>query len=69
MENHELLINIIRKYTDREPSRIEYLPRGADQSFWGTNIPIHLMLKYEPPHQKKAIKHQEETGGGIQKRI
>ncbi|AYV69208.1 hypothetical protein C2I06_21480 [Niallia circulans] len=60
MENHELLINIIRKYTDREPSRIEYLPRGADQSFWGTNIPIHLMLKYEPPHQKKSY----QTPGG-----
>jgi aminopeptidase YwaD len=24
------------------------MPRGADQSFWGVDIPIHLGLKYEP---------------------
>lgn len=60
MESEELLTDIIRDYTKKEPSRLDYLPRGADQSFWGTNIPIHLMLKYEPLDQEKRY----QTPGG-----
>lgn len=60
MEKEELLTDIIRDYTKKEPSRSDYLPRGADQSFWGTNIPIHLMLKYEPLDQEKRY----QTPGG-----
>ncbi|WP_312097579.1 M28 family peptidase [Niallia sp.] len=60
VEKAELLTDIIRDYTNREPSRMDYLPRGADQSFWGTNIPIHLMLKYEPLDQEKIY----QTPGG-----
>ncbi len=60
MEKEELLTDIIRDYTKKEPSRSDYLPRGADQSFWGTNIPIHLMIKYEPIDQEKRY----QTPGG-----
>jgi aminopeptidase YwaD len=60
MESEELLTDIIRDYTKKEPSRLDYLPRGADQSFWGTNIPIHLMLKYEPLDLEKRY----QTPGG-----
>ncbi|MFJ5758522.1 M28 family peptidase [Neobacillus sp. NPDC093182] len=53
LENAQFIKDIITSLTEKEPSRFEYLPRGADQSFWGTNIPIHLMLKYEPIEEDK----------------
>lgn len=60
LENAQLLKDIITSHTEKEPSRFEYLPRGADQSFWGTNIPIHLMMKYEPIEDEKIY----QTPGG-----
>ncbi|WP_223588931.1 M28 family peptidase [Neobacillus bataviensis] len=60
LENAQFLKDIIAAYTEKEPSRFDYLPRGADQSFWGTNIPIHLMLKYEPIEKEKIY----QTPGG-----
>lgn len=47
--------HLIEKYTGRRPKT--YLPmiRGADQSFWGVNVPITIMLKYEPlPENRMA---------------
>ena len=43
----------ILKYTGTEPH--EYIPmiRGADQSFWGVNVPITIMLKYEPKPENR----------------
>ncbi|MGG3470239.1 M28 family peptidase [Neobacillus pocheonensis] len=60
LENAQFLKDIITSFTEKEPSRFEYLPRGADQSFWGTNIPIHIMLKYEPIEEEKIY----QTPGG-----
>lgn len=53
LEDAQFLKDIITSFTDKEPTRFENLPRGADQSFWGTNIPIHLMMKYEPIQEEK----------------
>lgn len=60
LEDARLLKDIITFYSGRVPSRFEYLPRGADQSFWGTNILIHLMMKYEPVEKEKIY----QTPGG-----
>jgi aminopeptidase YwaD len=60
MEEEGLLEDIIETHTGEKSRPISYLPRGADQSFWGTNIPIHLMLKYEPINENK----QYQTPGG-----
>ncbi|PLR95960.1 M28 family peptidase [Bacillus sp. T33-2] len=60
MESAGFLEEIITSFTGKRPSRFDYLPRGADQSFWGANIPIHLMLKYEPNPEDKIY----QTPGG-----
>jgi aminopeptidase YwaD len=60
MEEEGLLEDIIETHTGEKSRPFSYLPRGADQSFWGTNIPIHLMLKYEPINENK----QYQTPGG-----
>nr|WP_241254718.1 M28 family peptidase [Brevibacillus sp. SYP-B805] len=49
MEDPEFLRDLFVRITGEEPTTWAYLPRGADQSFWGVDIPIHLGIKYEPP--------------------
>ncbi|WP_370222316.1 M28 family peptidase [Cytobacillus sp.] len=60
MEDKHLLKEIIKTYTGKKPEQLTYLPRGADQSFWGPNIPIHIMFKYEPASENKIY----QTPGG-----
>ena len=45
--------NLIEKYTGRRPKTYIPMIRGADQSFWGVNVPITIMLKYEPLPEKR----------------
>ena len=53
--------DLIKKYTKRE--RLSPIPmiRGADQSFWGVDLPIHIMLKYEVADEKRNF--QCPSGG------
>lgn len=48
MEGLNCTADLIEQYTKQRPQRYIPMIRGADQSFWGANIPIHIMLKYEP---------------------
>lgn len=45
--------DLIEKYTGRRPEGYLPMVRGADQSFWGADIPITIMLKYEPVKEKR----------------
>jgi aminopeptidase YwaD len=60
IEDKSLVETYIEYYTGYKPKQSTYLPRGADQSFWGTNIPIHIMFKYEPQQENKRF----QTPGG-----
>ncbi|QGQ46254.1 hypothetical protein [Metabacillus sediminilitoris] len=60
IEDRRLLENIIAYFTGQKPNHFVYLPRGADQSFWGTNVPIHIQFKYEPNEDEKIY----QTPGG-----
>jgi aminopeptidase YwaD len=60
IEDRRLLENIIAYFTGQKPNHFVYLPRGADQSFWGTNVPIHIQFKYEPDEDEKIY----QTPGG-----
>ena len=48
MEGLSYTADLIEKYTGRRPDSYIPMIRGADQSFWGANIPVTIMLKYEP---------------------
>ncbi|WP_157831172.1 hypothetical protein [Bacillus sp. BA3] len=43
-----MLKMIISDFTSKVTNTFGYLPRGADQSFFGVNIPIYLAIRYEP---------------------
>ncbi|MFY0762068.1 M28 family peptidase [Metabacillus dongyingensis] len=60
IEDERLPENIIAYFTGKKPNHSAYLPRGADQSFWGTNVPIHIQFKYEPNETDKVY----QTPGG-----
>ena len=47
MEGEQFTDPLVKKYTGLEPKPYIPMIRGADQSFWGVDIPIHIMLKYE----------------------
>lgn len=48
MEGFAFTADLIEEFTNKRP--IDYIPmvRGADESFMGVNVPISIMLKYEP---------------------
>lgn len=48
MEGMDFTANLIERFTGTRPA--DYIPmiRGADQSFLGVDVPISIMLKYEP---------------------
>jgi aminopeptidase YwaD len=47
-EGRRFTADLIEKYTGRSAKPCIPMVRGADQSFWGADIPIAIMLKYEP---------------------
>lgn len=49
MEGERFTADLIEKYTGRKSLPFIPMFRGADQSFWGVDIPISIMLKYEAP--------------------
>lgn len=48
IEQKSVISDAIAKVTGASHPLYGSLPKGADQSFWGVNIPIHLSMKYEP---------------------
>jgi aminopeptidase YwaD len=47
-EGGRFTAELIEKYTGRPAKPCIPMPRGADQSFWGADVAIAIMLKYEP---------------------
>lgn len=62
MEGSEFTDKIIERFTGKCPKEYAPMIRGADQSFWGTNIPITIMLKYEPKPEERITSC---PGGGV----
>lgn len=54
IEGRAFTNEIIEVYTGLEAKPYIPMIRGADQSFWGAKIPIHIMLKYEPKDEKRV---------------
>lgn len=63
LEGTAFIGEIIKEFTGREPVSFYDIPRGADQSFWGVDIPIHLMNKYEPIPEKRIYSCPGSGGG------
>jgi aminopeptidase YwaD len=53
MEGEPFTQAVIEKYTGLKAKAYIPMIRGGDQSFWGTRIPINIMLKYEPTDEKR----------------
>ncbi len=53
MEGFDFTAKLIEKYTGQRAKPHIPMIRGADQSFWGTRIPVSVMLKYEPLDEKR----------------
>lgn len=53
MEGINFTADVIEKITGQRPQNYIPMIRGADQSFWGVNIPIVIMLKYEPKIEER----------------
>ncbi len=54
MEGESFTADLIREFTGAEPKPYIPMVRGADQSFWGVHVPIHIMFKYEPTDETRV---------------
>ena len=54
-EGADFTAGLIRDYTGREAKACIPMIRGADQSFWGADLPLHIMLKYEIADEKRTF--------------
>lgn len=54
MEGFEFTASLIEEFTGRRPEKYIPMVRGADQSFFGVNVPIAIMPKYEPLPQNRV---------------
>jgi aminopeptidase YwaD len=63
LEGAAFTSNLIKEFTEQMPDMILDIPRGADQSFWGADIPFHLMYKYQPVPEKNIYSCPGSGGG------
>jgi aminopeptidase YwaD len=63
LEGTGFTADLLKAFLGAEPASFLDIPRGADQSFWGTDIPFHIMYKYEPVPERK-IYQSPGSGGG-----
>lgn len=54
LEGKEFERKQIKEVDGKAPLMWKHFGRGADQSFWGAEIPYHLMTRYEVPPEKKV---------------
>lgn len=54
MEGESFTANLIKEFTGVDAKAYIPMIRGADQSFWGVHIPIHIMFKYEPTDETRV---------------
>jgi len=62
-EDDRFLTQALQREAGAPPERIGMLGRGADQSFWGMDIALHLALK-ELPHPQARNTRSPGCGGG-----
>lgn len=53
LEDEKETIDMIRKIDADAPIQFKRFGRGADQSFWGTEIPYNIMTRYEALPEEK----------------
>jgi aminopeptidase YwaD len=63
LEGVQFTAKLIQEFIGKAPACYLDIPRGADQSFWGVDVPFHLMYKYEPLSENK-IYNCPGSGGG-----
>ncbi|GGE31722.1 hypothetical protein GCM10011391_07980 [Pullulanibacillus camelliae] len=63
VEDVGFIDEVIRSVTGQSPKGYSYLKKGADQSFWGVDIPVHIALK-NVPSADIARYHSPGSGGG-----
>ncbi|MDU4959530.1 MAG: M28 family peptidase [Sporomusaceae bacterium] len=63
LEGDSLLPELIGALTGLTPQQLLDIPRGADQSFWGVDIPFHMMFKYQPPPDQQLYQSPGSGGG------
>jgi aminopeptidase YwaD len=63
LEGVEFTSELIKEFFGEYPESFAEIPRGADQSFWGVDVPFHIMYKYEPAKDNK-IYNCPGSGGG-----
>lgn len=54
MEGMDFTADLIEEFTGNRPSAYIPMVRGADQSFLGVDVPISIMLKYEPRKEDRV---------------
>ena len=54
MEGKEFTGTLIEEFTGVQPEQYIPMVRGADQSFLGVDVPISIMLKYEPKDNERV---------------
>ncbi len=62
-EGRDFMGDIIQEYTGVHPDEFYDLSRGADQSFWGADIPIHIMPIYKQKLGNKVYASYGSGGG------
>lgn len=63
LEGKNFTAELIKEFVGVYPDSLLDIPRGADQSFWGVDIPFHIMFKYEPSKEKKLYNCPGSGGG------
>lgn len=63
LEGKDFTAKLIEEFTGTYPESALDIPRGADQSFWGVDIPFHIMFKYEQTKEKKLYNCPGSGGG------
>ena len=65
MEGMDFTADIIEDMTGIRPNKYVTMVKGADQSFWGINVPIAIMAKNEPlPGNETLYGKFTNPGGG-----
>jgi aminopeptidase YwaD len=63
LEGTGFTADLLEAFLGAPPASFLDIPRGADQSFWGTDIPFHIMYKYEPLPELKLYQSPGSGGG------
>ena len=63
LEGVAFTAGLIERFLGAPPDACLEIPKGADQSFFGVDIPIHVMYKYEPLPENNIYRCPGSGGG------